>query len=355
MMFSSTCKKALVVATVALTLPVLGSSAAFAGGPADSGGKGSGKGGTSATASGHGKGSETDKSGSSANPDGTFQGKSRSTPDQDGKGMDRGADNNDKTGPGTDGNNGCGNEPRSAAPRDGGRPTDDDNNGRCGSKPRSTKPSTGKGTQSKQDGKPAGNGGQSAGTPAPAGTPATAGKPAKADKPAHADKPAKVDKPSGARPAPANGQTGPGRPADRPNTQPAAPATPAPAVGRVQPQPGSSNGAPAPAPVTDPSQGDVAVKDAVATRPEAPSAAPADVAARRGTVVDAPAGAPVGAPVEAPVVGAAGNDVLRAQAGSAPRALPFTGAPVGLLLLAAGVTAGVGTGLVLLGRRRRTS
>jgi hypothetical protein len=49
--------------------------------------------------------------------------------------MDRGADNNDKTGPGTDGNNGCGNEPRLAAPRDGGRPTDDDNNGWCGSKP----------------------------------------------------------------------------------------------------------------------------------------------------------------------------------------------------------------------------
>ncbi|MES2971650.1 MAG: hypothetical protein V4702_04985 [Patescibacteria group bacterium] len=58
--------------------------------------------------------------------------KSPSTPDQDGIGADHGADNNDKTGPGTDPNNGCGNDPRLAAPRDGGRPTDDDNNGNCG-------------------------------------------------------------------------------------------------------------------------------------------------------------------------------------------------------------------------------
>src|SRR4051812_33079193 len=138
-MFSNSIKKALVVAGVALTLPVLSAGTAYA----DSG-NGHGKGtekhdaavATVTASSEHGKGSETDPSGSSTNPDGTFQGKGSSTPDQDGKGMDRGATNNDKTGPGTDGNNGCGNEPRLAAPRDGGRPTDDDNNGWCGSKPK---------------------------------------------------------------------------------------------------------------------------------------------------------------------------------------------------------------------------
>ena len=136
-MFSNSIKKALVVAGVALTLPVLSAGTAYA----DSGnahGTGTEKNGTASqsASSEHGKGTETDTSGSSTNPDGTFQGKGSSTPDQDGKGMDRGADNNDKTGPGTDGNNGCGNEPRLAAPRDGGRPTDDDNNGWCGSKPK---------------------------------------------------------------------------------------------------------------------------------------------------------------------------------------------------------------------------
>ena len=106
-------------------------------------------------------GDATDKSGSADNPDGEFQGKSESTPDQDGTGMDRGFDNNDKSGsnndsqvaaspsaaPGsgsdnTDGNNGCGNEPRAESPRDGGRPTEDDNNGWCGGKPASTPTST---------------------------------------------------------------------------------------------------------------------------------------------------------------------------------------------------------------------
>ena len=137
-MFSNTLKKALIVAAVALTVPVLSAGTAYADSDKNASDK-SNKGTNSAAhaeKSEHGKGSETDKSGSSTNPDGTFQGKSSSTPDQDGKGMDRGADNNDKTGPGTDGNNGCGNEPRLAAPRDGGRPTDDDNNGWCGSKPK---------------------------------------------------------------------------------------------------------------------------------------------------------------------------------------------------------------------------
>lgn len=54
------------------------------------------------------------------------RGKSRSCPDQDGKGMDRGTKE-----PGCDkqhdGNNGCGNEPRTE-----GHPGEDDNNGRCG-------------------------------------------------------------------------------------------------------------------------------------------------------------------------------------------------------------------------------
>lgn len=66
--------------------------------------------------------------------------RSPSTPDQDGKGADHGEVNNDKTGPGTDPNNGCGNEPRLAAPRDGGRPTDDDNNGNCPGSKQSVEP-----------------------------------------------------------------------------------------------------------------------------------------------------------------------------------------------------------------------
>jgi hypothetical protein len=137
-MHSTTLKRALVVASVALTLPVLGAGTALAAPSDGAHGKDSNRSsthGNQAPAS-HGKDNETDPSGSSANPDGTFQGKSTSTPDQDGKGADHGADNNDKTGPGTDGNNGCGNEPRPPAPRDGGRPTDDDNNGWCGSKPK---------------------------------------------------------------------------------------------------------------------------------------------------------------------------------------------------------------------------
>jgi hypothetical protein len=139
-MHGNTLKRALVVASVSLTLPVLGAGTALADGghgrTVQHDGTGSGTTSAPARSAQHGKGTESDPSGSSTNPDGTFQGKGSSTPDQDGKGMDRGADNNDKTGPGTDGNNGCGNEPRLAAPRDGGRPTDDDNNGWCGSKPR---------------------------------------------------------------------------------------------------------------------------------------------------------------------------------------------------------------------------
>src|SRR4051812_6243757 len=98
-MFSNSIKKALVVAGVALTLPVLSAGTAYA--DSDNGhGKGTEKHDAAialvTASSSHGKGSETDKSGSSTNPDGTFQGKSSSTPDQDGKGMDRGAANNDK-------------------------------------------------------------------------------------------------------------------------------------------------------------------------------------------------------------------------------------------------------------------
>lgn len=53
-----------------------------------------------------------------------IRGKSPSVPDDDGKGMDRGSPGPDKQ---HDGNNGCGNEPRTE-----GHPGEDDNNGHCG-------------------------------------------------------------------------------------------------------------------------------------------------------------------------------------------------------------------------------
>jgi hypothetical protein len=261
-MFSNSIKKALVVAGVALTLPVLSAGTAYA--DSDNGhGKGTDKhdAAVATASSDHGKGSETDPSGSSTNPDGTFQGKSSSTPDQDGTGMDRGADNNDKTGPGTDGNNGCGNEPRLAAPRDGGRPTDDDNNGWCGSKP----------------------------TPQHKASPARV-----AVKATSHTSVAKVDAPASVLGV----------------VTPAAPALAAPAPGTA-----------------------------------------AKVVAN-GTVtplVDAPMAASVrGAGFVGPV---AGSSVAAASA-AAPAALPFTGAPVGLLLLVSGLLLALGALTALAGTRR---
>lgn len=84
--------------------------------------------------------SPEDPSGASGDGRARFQGASPSAPDQDGRGPERDVDGDDKSGVNaggsTDGNNGCGNEPRTAAPSDGGRPTDDDNEGWCGGKPR---------------------------------------------------------------------------------------------------------------------------------------------------------------------------------------------------------------------------
>lgn len=255
-MHSTTLKKALVVASVALTLPVLGAGTAYAdsgNGHGQSKGNSKGSGTTSAPTS-HGTSSRIDPSGASSNPDGTFQGKSRSTPDQDGKGMDRGADNNDKTGPGTDGNNGCGNEPRSAAPRDGGRPTDDDNNGWCGSKP----------------------------------------------KPAH----------------PASGATRPSRVAE--------PAVPSAAL---------------PATATPVSSTPVTVD------PVTPVTAGAG-----GGAVQADAVAGSAALVQQTPVPAQGSVVAAAATG--PTALPFTGAPIGLLVLLGGSAVCAGAALTATGRRR---
>jgi len=304
-MFSNNLKKVLVVAGVALVLPVLGASAA----QADSGngnGKSENKGSASQdvrqdapadatphgkkdskdaaatpATSANGKGSETDKSGSSANPDGTFQGKGTSTPDQDGKGMDRGADNNDKTGPGTDGNNGCGNEPRAAAPRDGGRPTDDDNNGWCGSKP----------------------------------------------------KPEKKAQPVKAKPA------APTK-ADRPSAPVAAPRAAAPSgvtqVAVTVPARTTTRTAPVAAPVR---------KAAPAARPAVVRKAAALVA---GTATTAGAGTVA---VMGPPTGLAGTDTVVAQSAVAPQALPFTGAPVGLLALLAALAVGFGAFLTVAARR----
>lgn len=288
-MFSITLKKALVVASVALTLPVLGAGAAYAdGGNAHSNkavgqaaGQSNGKGNDKAastetvsapTSNGTKTSSETDMSGSSTNPDGTFQGKGSSTPDQDGTGMDRGLVDggvgDDKTGPGTDGNNGCGNEPRLAAPRDGGRPTDDDNNGWCGSKPK------------------------------PEHKVASAAAPVK-----HVTAPVAI-----------NGST-------------VAPARVTP-VSAVVTQ--------APARTTT-----------LAATPAAPAvAAPAKVIAL-GHVTPLAAATAGQAAFIGPVAGSgsgAGSVVAAASLGSkaAPAALPFTGAPVGLLLVLAGLAIGLG-------------
>jgi len=265
-MFSNTLKKALVVASVTLTLPVLGATAAYADGSDNGHGRGSSAAHASTAApSEHGssKGTETDPSGSSTNPDGTFQGASTSTPDQDGKGADHGDANNDKTGPGTDGNNGCGNEPRLAAPRDGGRPTDDDNNGWCGSKP----------------------------------------------KPVHATRvqatAVRIDSPKGTEVTKVA----------------AAPAQPAPVTTHL-------------------------------TAP-APAAAPAAVLAAPVTgELSAEAVAPavvVEGPVQGPVARTTG---AAASAAAGATALPFTGAPVGLLLVVAGLCLGLGSALSLAGTRR---
>ena len=285
-LFSNTLKKVVVVASVALVVPVLGASTAYADG-GDGHGKALGKaighaaaGSAAADAAGdaaapaaphHGKGSETDKSGSSSNLDGTFQGASTSTPDQDGTGMDRGADNNDKTGPGTDGNNGCGNEPRLAAPRDGGRPTDDDNNGWCGSKPK----------------------------PEP-------------------QAPVTVDTRPEVTPVVVD------VPKTDVVTTPAAPVVTAPVAVPVQAAPAA---APAAAPQVVVAQG--TVTPLVGT--------PVTQAARAAGFVG-----PV-APTQGAVV---------AAGAVAPAALPFTGAPVGLLLLVAGLVVGVGAALVRTGARR---
>ena len=276
-MFSSTLKKAVVVASVALAVPVLGASTAYADG-GDNHGKALGKDKHSSTVvaavgtpvqatTDHGTRTETDPSGSSSNLDGTFQGSSSSTPDQDGTGMDRGADNNDKTGPGTDGNNGCGNEPRLAAPRDGGRPTDDDNNGWCGAKPKPEPQAP-----VKVDAAPE----------APQATPVV------------------IDVPKTVVvPAPA---------------APAAPVTPVPAA------------APAAAP-------QVVAQGTVTPLVGTPVTQAAQAAGFIGPV----------APVRGAVVAAGAVQ---------PTTLPFTGAPVGLLLLVAGLTVGGGAALVYAGARR---
>lgn len=301
--------KVLVVAGVALVLPVLGASSAHADSgdgngrseskssaqpvvredaPKDAAVHGSNKAdkdskdsAAAPASSSTGKGSQTDTSGSSTNPDGTFQGKGSSTPDQDGKGMDRGADNNDKTGPGTDGNNGCGNEPRAAAPRDGGRPTDDDNNGWCGSKPKPVKKA----------------------------------QPVKAQ-PAAPVKAARVAAPAVAAP----------RVAAPTGVTQVAVAVPATTTTRT---------APVAAPVR---------KAAPAARPAALRMGPVQVA---GTAVAAGAGVVV----MGPPTGLAVPATVVAQSAVAPQALPFTGAPVGLLALLAGLAVGVGAFLTVAARR----
>ena len=218
--------------------------------------------------------------------------------------MDRGADNNDKTGRGTDGNNGCGNEPRRAAPRDGGRPTDDDNNGWCGGKaaPERSASKPAKADKPEQASKPA-----KPAKPAKADKPAKPAKPAKADKPAKPAKPVKADKPKGPKgkpvvstPISGGGQTGVTGPTTRPVTKPAP----------------------------------------VAQRPVA--------AVGAGTVAQ-PAQAP--RPFVGPVAATAGAGVV-AQSAVTPQALPFTGAPVVLLLLIGGLAFALGAVLLSVSARR---
>jgi hypothetical protein len=182
--------------------------------------------------------------------------------------MDRGADNNDKTGPGTDGNNGCGNEPRLAAPRDGGRPTDDDNNGWCGSKPT----------------------------------------------PQHV---------TAARPAV--------RAAVQAQARPVAAVTPVQVASAVTPA------APAvAAPVTTKAAAKVVAHGAVTPQVTELVAAPAAKSAVRGAGFIGPV---------------AGTAVVAASA-AAPTALPFTGAPVGLLLVVSGLLVALGALVAVAGTRR---